>query len=260
MQWACSSCGFNNRPSNEVCGGAGPLGCKTPKAALGGDVEGGSGSFAGLLQMGVGDWFCNCGFRNRASNDVCGGFSGTMGCKAPKSEAPGIGSFGASRKPRNSAASSPYAAALKGADRGPGQWQCSACGFNNRGSNEICGGGGHLGCKLSRADGGGAGTDSGMANLLQDAGMASLLQDSGMANLLQDAGGMATLLQAPGMDNGMATLLQALSGAKGGIGLGGSSNGLKTWKCTVCGFMNKASNLVCGGSGPIGCKANKPEE
>eukprot|EP00434_Breviolum_minutum_P041717 symbB.v1.2.037112.t1/scaffold5388.1/size27657/2 len=33
QQWACPSCGFQNKGSNKVCGGTGPLGCKSPKPA-----------------------------------------------------------------------------------------------------------------------------------------------------------------------------------------------------------------------------------
>lgn len=30
------------------------------------------------------------------------------------------------------------------------------------------------------------------------------------------------------------------------------------WQCSGCGFTNKASNEVCGGTGPMGCKAPQP--
>lgn len=61
--WKCIDCGFENKPSNDVCGGSGgTLGCKAPKPE---------------------DWVCDCGFRNKASNEVCGG-TGPMGCNSPK--------------------------------------------------------------------------------------------------------------------------------------------------------------------------------
>merc|ERR1712048_682686 len=31
FDWICSVCGFKNRAMNEVCGGKGPMGCKTPR-------------------------------------------------------------------------------------------------------------------------------------------------------------------------------------------------------------------------------------
>merc|ERR1719263_837506 len=44
-----------------------------------------------------------------------------------------------------------------------------------------------------------------------------------------------------------------------GMGKGKAKGGGKgEWACEECGFSNKASNEVCGGTGPIGCKAPKP--
>jgi len=39
--------------------------------------------------------------------------------------------------------------------------------------------------------------------------------------------------------------------------LGKTSGG---WDCAKCGFANKSSNSVCGGTGPMGCKAERPPE
>ncbi|CAE7210352.1 ABA2 [Symbiodinium sp. KB8] len=36
--WQCV-CGFSNRPTNSVCGGTGPLGCKAPRSPVGADVN-----------------------------------------------------------------------------------------------------------------------------------------------------------------------------------------------------------------------------
>lgn len=47
------------------------------------DGVGGLGITAGIDLAGPGiEWVCKCGFRNRATNGICGG-KGTMGCKTP---------------------------------------------------------------------------------------------------------------------------------------------------------------------------------
>lgn len=44
---------------------------------------GGMGGHGGG-DRGSGSWQCECGFNNRAGNDICGGPGGSLGCKAPK--------------------------------------------------------------------------------------------------------------------------------------------------------------------------------
>merc|ERR1712187_63602 len=78
--WTCDSCGFLNKPANEVCGGSGHLGCKAPRPPPA-VVEG-----KGKGKGGKGGWQCTaCGFKNSETNAVCGG-NGPMGCKAEKPE------------------------------------------------------------------------------------------------------------------------------------------------------------------------------
>merc|ERR1740121_1780051 len=55
-------------------------------------------------------WTCKlCGFKNRPSNSVCGGKTGTLGCKAAREDA-----GGGSNKPKGD------------------KWQCGSCGFFNK--------------------------------------------------------------------------------------------------------------------------------
>lgn len=119
-----------------------------------------------------------------------------MGCNAPAPRQ-ARSSYGPASGGGKGRASSPYG----------GQWVCGACGFSNKASNEVCGGGGPLGCKAP-----------------QMAPMMMMMPDPRMM---------------------------------GGMGKGGHGGG--EWKCMACGFSNKAKNDVCGGSGPMGCKAPRPQ-
>merc|ERR1719231_689636 len=131
--WHCPHCGFVNRPQNDVCGGAGPMGCKAPGPAGAAPPpmmmqREGKGCFAVCtpVQKGKGmdgkgakgpEWKCGeCGFMNKSSNTQCGG-AGPLGCNAPK----------------------------------PSDWVCPSCGFVNKPHNTVCGGEkGKLGCKEPR--------------------------------------------------------------------------------------------------------------
>ncbi|CAJ1329261.1 unnamed protein product [Effrenium voratum] len=213
--WTCS-CGFRNKATNHLCGGNGPLGCKTPKtpvsgttpvavagrptpripaafnspadfdvAALGGfgpqrtkQMPGhatpyGKGLGKGMMGFGKGqgEWKCRCGFGNKASNLVCGGANGTLGCKAGKEWICGAcnfvnknantvcggehGTVGCKSPNMEALATTALAAfdlkAFMPQMMEP-QWAC-LCGFKNKASNSVCGGGGPLGCKLPRSDG-----------------------------------------------------------------------------------------------------------
>jgi len=44
-----------------------------------------------------------------------------------------------------------------------------------------------------------------------------------------------------------------------GKGGGGGFAGGGMWQCNQCGFSNKPQNEVCGGNGPMGCKAPAPQ-
>lgn len=70
-------------------------------------------------------WQCPCGFKNVASNSICGGPKGELGCKAPRP----------AHNPE------PY-----------GDWTCGACGFRNSVINKVCGGLGPYGCKLPKTE------------------------------------------------------------------------------------------------------------
>merc|ERR1712014_196364 len=37
-EWACGQCGFKNHAKNQVCGGSGNMGCKTPRQFQGGQL------------------------------------------------------------------------------------------------------------------------------------------------------------------------------------------------------------------------------
>jgi len=209
--WQCI-CGFSNKPQNQVCGGTGPMGCKSPKPgaeghlgaesygpqrtarkggtmfaspyAKGGAMTTSPGGTVKVMQPG--EWACRCGFSNKANNTQCGG-NGPMGCNAPK------------------------------------EWQCLSCGFNNKALNEVCGGKGTMGCKspwqMSSANG---------------------------------MGSMPVVGAMPGMKG---------KGGKGGMMMPGATMGkaVGEWECAECGFKNKGSNTQCGGTGPMGCNAARPE-
>lgn len=169
--WQCS-CGFNNKPTNDVCGGNGPMGCKKPRpqqrvfkkpmnlapmakrplnvAPMAMKVNKGAGKSVALP---AGGWKSGaCGFTNKPGNEVCGG-DGHLGCKAPKPYQ------GMVRKPmfvkeplmgggKRIAGKGAGKAAKGGKGDGKG-WTC-VCGFANKDSNEVCGGKGPMGCKKPR--------------------------------------------------------------------------------------------------------------
>lgn len=151
--WSCLSCGFTNKPHNEVCGGNGPMGCKAPQHGGGhggGGFKGGGGFHmpvkgggtrvvdSGVMALvqaikgakgggkdkggkgkDAGAWICECGFTNKSMNEICGG-KGPMGCNAEK----------------------------------PGDWVCE-CGFINKPANTQCGGRGKMGCNAPKPETGG---------------------------------------------------------------------------------------------------------
>eukprot|EP00928_Gymnodinium_smaydae_P072760 TRINITY_DN56058_c0_g1_i1.p1 TRINITY_DN56058_c0_g1~~TRINITY_DN56058_c0_g1_i1.p1 ORF type:complete len:328 (-),score=29.78 TRINITY_DN56058_c0_g1_i1:92-976(-) len=134
-EWKCDKCNFKNKSSNAVCGGVGPLGCKTPRE---GSVDLSSSFFNWMPGMtrsssmssiasSDGRWTCECGFVNRSSNDMCGG-AGPMGCKKTRS------------------------LATSAAPNRNDLWVCKDCGFKNRSTNTVCGGAGPMGCKKEAPD------------------------------------------------------------------------------------------------------------
>ncbi|CAK0904726.1 unnamed protein product [Prorocentrum cordatum] len=138
-RWHCTQCGFWNKPTNTVCGGTGPMGCKAARPetvdpflqaqALWAAQQASANARAGGASVDPDKWVCECGFANRLINTVCGG-GGPLGCKQQRP-----GCVGAARTP---------------ADDGD-SWTCS-CGFVNSAKNVQCGGKGVLGCKKARAE------------------------------------------------------------------------------------------------------------
>jgi hypothetical protein len=194
-------------------------------------------------------WDCAvCGFSNKETNSVCGG-TGPKGCKAPK--------------PLDS--------------DGPSEW---VCGFKNKASNDVCGGRGQMGCKKPKPNHSPSGHDSAHATIEPCRYLASSVgsnrgdawhfshrpEDAVAANdhqrHLLDKGFKASEVissshSASGYGAAHATFdtpeksvsKEATKGARFGA-----------WDCIRCGFSNNPGNAVCGGKGPMGCKAHKPSE
>lgn len=226
-QWTCQ-CGFRNRDMNQVCGGNGPMGCKTPKpkGAAGAAGPGAvplafqaapqqampSVSYAPVRQ-GKGAMVARTtpyGFGGK-------GLQGLQALQAlqglPLQFDFGLGLAGA------------VPAAMPGANKAFGTWTCR-CGFSNRASNMVCGGGGDLGCKAAK-----------------EWICGSCMFVNRNSNAV--CGGISGALgcKAPNPE-----------GQPAGVAARPASQ----WACD-CGFMNKALNSVCGGSGPLGCKLPRPE-
>mmetsp|Transcript_23531 Transcript_23531/g.44391 ORF Transcript_23531/g.44391 Transcript_23531/m.44391 type:complete len:337 (-) Transcript_23531:48-1058(-) len=287
--WECA-CGFKNKPSNQVCGGLGPLGCKTPRPEGGMAPSWNFGSVAAV--QGAQEWVCSvCGFRNKGMNKLCGG-TGPMGCKTPKPSGGGdlsadfmqqlnSDSFGPVRRAKTGGvASNPYEKdlmsllpmmgfanpfmafanmgltggmgqqKLAGAKHGAkeqGNWKC-VCGFSNKASNVVCGGAnGTLGCKLPREWSCG---NCGFVN------KNSNLVCGGVG------GNMGCKAPRPSQEQLLVQGALAQAGAaadpfKAWRTGGKAANG---WDCPACGFKNQSSNTVCGGAGPLGCKAPRPND
>lgn len=209
-----------------------------------------------------GQWTCQCGFRNRDMNQVCGG-NGPMGCKTPKPQGAGAAGLGAvpafqampsvsyapvrQGKGGMVARTTPYGFGGKGlhplqsfdfglglpgvalgatpgvpsANKAFAVWTCR-CGFSNRASNMVCGGGGNLGCKAAKE---------------WICGSCMFVN----RNSNDVCGGTSGTL-----------------GCKAPNPEGVAARPVSQWACD-CGFMNKALNSVCGGSGPLGCKLPRPD-
>eukprot|EP00931_Biecheleriopsis_adriatica_P054209 TRINITY_DN3187_c0_g1_i1.p1 TRINITY_DN3187_c0_g1~~TRINITY_DN3187_c0_g1_i1.p1 ORF type:complete len:293 (+),score=44.72 TRINITY_DN3187_c0_g1_i1:55-933(+) len=263
MQWECPACAFKNKLSNQVCGGTGPMGCKTPMPSVGKSVSKGVAKGGALLSKGGAEWSCtSCGFNNKSTNQVCGG-TGPMGCKMPKPAAP---SYGPQRTQRLSAASMPYEMPSlggkgkggkgKSVQSGTGEWQCP-CGFTNKAVNEVCGGNGPMGCKSPKE------WYCGKCGFMNKA-MNEVCGGSGSLGCKAPNLALSgeTNVKSKGSSKGSskgdlsAALLTMLTGGSKGVV---KSFGAE-WNCAACGFKNKATNEVCGGTGPMGCKSPKPSE
>lgn len=261
--WSCS-CGFVNKPTNEQCGGNGPMGCNAPRPSGGGGkglrgispaLKGGStgpsgGNYGAIRTKGMangggkgaspygaatgGKWPClHCGFQNSPMNEVCGG-KGPMGCKAPnpKAQAAPAVEYQWVQIPVAVGGNSG-----KGKGGGPpaDRWTCT-CGFNNRPNNDVCGGAnGTLGCKQPRPENAWSSTPPLPPPKVGAYGMPSWAAPPVVA-------------WVPPVPTGIQSQIKG----KGGKGKG------RTWTCPSCGFENQEKNQECGGAGPLGCKEPKP--
>lgn len=135
------------------------------------------------------------------------------------------------------------------------QWLCLACGFMNKAGNQVCGGTSDMGCKALYP---GTQPDA----LQQVAAIAQAAQVAAASELAQ----AAQAAQMAQVQLEMAQLVQAQQyqmmgyGATGGSTYSSSGDQDNRWHCTKCGFWNKPVNAVCGGTGPIGCKAPRPDQ
>lgn len=227
-QWTCQ-CGFRNRDMNQVCGGNGPMGCKTPKpkgspadaAGTAGTLGAGLGAVplafqAAPLQVMPSVSYAPVRQGNGAmvARTTPYGFGG-KGLQSFPSFDFGLGLAGLA-----GLAGAPVGAANKAL----GTWTCR-CGFSNRANNLVCGGGGDLGCKAAKE---------------WICGSCTFVNRNSNAV----CGGITGTLgcKAPNPEGQPACV---------------AARPASQWAC-VCGFMNKALNSVCGGSGPLGCKLPRP--
>jgi len=193
---------------------------------------------------GGGEWSCPCGFTNRPQNDVCGG-GGHMGCKAPRqggmSRSHSMPSFGGG--------------GFGGGGGGAGgPWMCSACGFQNKPHNEMCGGNGPMGCKAPPSRGGGGFNPMMMMMKQQQAMVPMMMQMMPMKGGGKGKNEQGGWVCACGFKNGPR------NNQCGGTGpMGCDAEKPSDWECAGCKFKNKPSNEVCGGRGPMGCKEPRPE-
>lgn len=168
--WICSMCGTANRLEDMVCGGSSSSGCRAPNPAASkgkgaGKAKGGKGGVDAMMNggvdmmMGGGDTFPGSLDMAMISGDFampammpammqdmlmvmnggCPDMTGGKGCGSKGDKKGGKGGKGKKSK--------------KG-DKGDGEpqdpWTCSVCNFKNRGSNQICGGVGTIGCNAPR--------------------------------------------------------------------------------------------------------------
>eukprot|EP00747_Dinoflagellata_sp_TGD_P184261 gnl/TRDRNA2_/TRDRNA2_39727_c0_seq1.p1 gnl/TRDRNA2_/TRDRNA2_39727_c0~~gnl/TRDRNA2_/TRDRNA2_39727_c0_seq1.p1 ORF type:complete len:317 (-),score=46.84 gnl/TRDRNA2_/TRDRNA2_39727_c0_seq1:72-1022(-) len=222
-QWTCPACGFKNKAENVVCGGYGRLGCK---------------------QKPPRPWLCACGMENKSEWKVCGG-NGGGGCRAakPKEEITTEMGGGPANQPPPDQQS----------------WLCQ-CGFLNRPSNTYCGGTGPMGCKKQRAE---------SETQPMEFGMMAEQRRLGNTKGQREAKGIAKGYDSKLVcndylkgkcDRGDRCKFEHIEGAEGIEATEkdkARQDKREPWLCT-CGFQNRPSNLVCGGTGEKGCKMPMP--
>lgn len=184
-----------------------------------------------------------------------------MGCKLAKKggldEEPTTGGYGAAKPERQGWGSAPYQPAAPAGDKpsaGISESQEEAAAVAAaivaaRAAAATCDGAGAALPRLTAEIGGAcAGQTLAFSSGLDDP-LAQIVQAAQMAELAQ----LAQLQQYQMMGYGVTG-----GSAGGGWGAGGSPAD-ERWHCTQCGFWNKPTNRVCGGTGPMGCKAARPE-
>jgi len=260
-QWQCP-CGFSNRATNDICGGKGPMGCNAPRELDAGEdvVESSYGPQRRQPQktqrMDFGQpydirWQCSCGFSNKASNEMCGG-AGPMGCKMPKQS-----------QQMHQHMMKAFGQQMMAGNRGNENWQCTGCGFNNKPMNQVCGGQGPLGCKAPFTG------SVGSVGTPQFAHAAFAPQAAFMSPMIQFAQKDAQRWScACGFNNSPNN---QVCGGNGPMGCNEPmplsevkmfNNSLRQqepqWLC-LCGFKNRSTNKQCGGNGPMGCSMERAE-
>lgn len=268
--WTCPHCDFQNKSTNSICGGHGPLGCKSPKGGFGAHAL---EELEELAPSPSGNWQCtSCGFMNRGSNQVCGG-QGPMGCKMPPGAEPsepeenfygpmkgklkgkgmmemlkgvgkgviGKGKLGKGMMGKGVERFSPYDLPTDGS------WFCPECGFKNPPRNSQCGGTGTLGCNAPRPR----------------PKLPWLCTSCGFNNKESNdvCGGAGPLGCKAERDSGRESTLPFTELVAKALGKGckkGKGGGGNDWVCD-CGFVNKEMNKQCGGTGPMGCNKLRSE-
>lgn len=250
-----------------------PAPARAPSTGKGGSAKGRASSVDG------GQWECPCGFKNRATNDVCGG-DGRVGCKKPRP----TGRMPSTPRPRGVPSSAGSKGGSKGSKGGGGrsdEWVCGLCNFGNRPGNVVCGGNGPLGCKSWVCKSCGF-TNKGEANNQVCGGNGRLGCKAPAPNAAMPREEMRVFEPHPprqppprmGVKQNQV-FEKPKGGGKGkhqsagdwvfvendkgkGKGKGKQQQKKGGWTCE-CGFENSPNNDICGGKGPMGCNLPKPE-
>jgi len=249
--WECA-CGFSNKPLNQVCGGTGPMGCKSPKPGSEGQQKG-AGKLAlgayGLMATGAAEE-SSYGPQRRAKSSVTvyaspyakGGAAAVTGTVKAIEPGEWLCRCGF----RNKATNTQCGGTGNMGCNAPKEWQCLSCGFNNKAANEVCGGKGNLGCKSPWQF-------SSMGGMGKMAHMGMMQMGKGMPAIVKPGGGSEWECSSCGFKN------KASNTQCGGTGpMGCNLPRPEVWICPDCNFKNKPNNEVCGGTGNLGCKAAKP--
>jgi len=238
-RWHCEDCGFNNGERNQQCGGTGELGCNRPRSVMPqwnapfnpaahhmpqpmARMEPMRATPQARHTRPEGDsdrWHCPNCAFSNTIRNERCGGNGKLGCNAPR---PPPHQMENGRPMRQSQG---------------GRWNCFSCGFKNSETNSKCGGNGALGCNAPRnpamheAPGHGQGLTPQQHQALASLGISSAPPPAGR---------------------------HYVPSARSSMGNRGSSSGDR-WHCDSCKFNNTARNEICGGSGPLGCNAPRPD-